>query len=259
MIKAHRRGESWSAEALRTCHWLSPWAGLVGPPEDKVLKFSAVSQLAQTQPTFKSNISALSLRWCLILLLFVFVKDFCAEQVSQIENNLFAITKIHSRCHAVRKTDGLTVQSVDPVMKKKNFKLDWINTNKIKSGGKKKKSLATFLQADFKQWLFLRWGESVYANVSWLRCRLRSALTRVNTETCVTSHNHLFGGFVLVREEPAVASLIISLMCGHSGFTPLALAQSGALESAARSNFRKQERHHQRDPINEQSDSLLSI
>lgn len=96
----------------------------MGPPEDKVLKFSAVSQLAQTQPTFKSNISALSLRWCLILLLFVFVKDFCAEQVSQIENNLFAITKIHSRCHAVRKTDGLTVQSVDPVMKKKNFKLD---------------------------------------------------------------------------------------------------------------------------------------
>lgn len=73
---------------------------------------------------------------------------------------------------------------------------------------------------------------SICINLSSLRCHLRSPYLCVSTEPSVSNAlaQSSVGSLVLYArsQKPAVASLIIFLMCGHSGFTSLFLAQSRA-------------------------------
>lgn len=123
-------------------------------------------------------------------------------------------------------------QSLNGILKEK-FKLNQTNTNKIKSrgwGGVGGESRYLF-QSDYTMASL-----SICINLSSLRCHLRSpnlcSLTCVSTEPSVsnTFAQSSVGSLVLYArsQKPAVASLIIFLMCGHSGFTSLFLAQSRA-------------------------------
>lgn len=105
---------------------------------------------------------------------------------------------------------------------KEKFKLHKINTNKIKT---KRKKILLLSQSDRATALHMEWS---------IHCTSASDDSGVtSSSSCVQQLSTIIcWGFVLNTRsrEPAVASLIILLMCGHSGFTPLLLAQSRALE-----------------------------